>query len=335
MAAFNKFNSFVGDLGLAKINLNTDSILGLLTNTAPVAGDTVVDTTTGTCTVKSTSNAAEIAAGNGYTKKGLALATTSYSQTGGVGKLVASADQVLTASGAVTVAGGTRFARASAMTLAILRAGINTATFVDATPITSTMRTIFRAMVGVLRLVQVAAVGGAGLYNFNVQTPDGGTFRTGLAGDAPLLVTLPTSEVVSLALDVAAPPHDGWFLVGGLHQRATLVATSAAWLPITGEADVISDTRRLCTIPLASAITLAAAIEGAGYVATLQSYVTGSLPHFSIGAEEITGTALVTLDASTYPHPLTHTDPVLIEGIDPVDPMVPVPVLTDFVIVFP
>ena len=99
MAAFNKFNSFVGDLGLAKINLNTDSILGLLTNTAPVAGDTVVDTTTGTCTVKSTSNAAEIAAGNGYTKKGLALATTSYSQTGGVGKLVASADQVLTASG--------------------------------------------------------------------------------------------------------------------------------------------------------------------------------------------------------------------------------------------
>lgn len=243
--------------------------------------------------------------------------------------------QVLTAAGAVTVAGGTRFVRASAMALAILRAGIDSATYVDTTPITSTMRAMFRAMVGVLKLVQVSAVGGAGLYSFNVQTPDGGTFRTGATGGALLAVTLPTSEVVSLALDITAPPHDGWFLTGGSHQRATLVATSTAWLPITGEANVISDTRRLCTIPIASAITLAAAIEGAGYVATLESYVTGSLPHFSIGAEEITGTALVTLDASAYPHPLTHTDPVLIEGIDPVDPGVPVPVLTDFVIVFP
>lgn len=98
MAAFNKFNQFVQDLGRAVINLNTDSLRVLLTNTAPNAADTVVDTTTSTCTVKSTSNAAEIAAGNGYTKKGPAPTNSGYSQTSGTGKLVL-VDNVITASG--------------------------------------------------------------------------------------------------------------------------------------------------------------------------------------------------------------------------------------------
>jgi len=98
MAAFNKFNSFVGDLGVAKVNLNTDSFFFLLTNTSPNAADTVVDTTTTPCTIKSTSNASELAAGNGYVKKGLAFAGTAYSQTSGTGKWTANA-ATLTASG--------------------------------------------------------------------------------------------------------------------------------------------------------------------------------------------------------------------------------------------
>lgn len=70
-------------------NLGSDTLNLLLTNTVPNAADTVVDTTTSTCTVKSTSNAAEIAAGNGYTKTGTALTVTTDSQTGGTYTLAA------------------------------------------------------------------------------------------------------------------------------------------------------------------------------------------------------------------------------------------------------
>lgn len=243
--------------------------------------------------------------------------------------------QVITGTGSATVNGTSRFVRATPMNLAILRAGITTATLItttilDDTPITTAMRAMFRAMAGMMTLVSTGAVGGDGLYTFNVQTPDGRTLRT---SEGPIIVTLPTSAVSTLTLSIATV-HDGWFLISGTHQRATLVATSTSWLPITGESDVISDTRRLCTIPLATAIELAALIESENFIAVLGSYVTGPLPHFSIGAEEVTGTTLVTLDAATYPHPATHTDPVLIELTDPMDPLDPVPVLTEFKIVF-
>src|SRR5215831_2458494 len=91
MATFNKFNSFVADIGLKALNLNTDSLFILLTNTAPDPADTVVDTTTSTCTVKSTSNAAEITAANGYTKKGASVGSNAYSQTSGTAKLTGNA----------------------------------------------------------------------------------------------------------------------------------------------------------------------------------------------------------------------------------------------------
>jgi hypothetical protein len=98
MATYNKFNQFVGDLGTKKIDLNGDTFNILLTNTAPNAADTVVDTTTTPCTVKSTSNAVEIAAGNGYTKGGTAVGSQAYSQTSGTGKMTGNA-VTFTASG--------------------------------------------------------------------------------------------------------------------------------------------------------------------------------------------------------------------------------------------
>lgn len=91
MAAFNKFNSFVADVGLKVLNLNTDSLKILLTNTVPNAADTAVDTTATPCNVVSTSNAAEIAAGNGYTKGGTAVGSNAYSQTSGTAKLTGNA----------------------------------------------------------------------------------------------------------------------------------------------------------------------------------------------------------------------------------------------------
>jgi hypothetical protein len=99
MSAFNKFNQFVEDLAKKVHNLNSDSIMVLLTNTAPVAGDTVVDTTTTPCTVKATSNAVEVAAGNGYTKGGNAAAFTSGAQTSGTYKLVLADPTLWTAAG--------------------------------------------------------------------------------------------------------------------------------------------------------------------------------------------------------------------------------------------
>lgn len=89
MATFNKFNCLAGDIGLAKHNLNTDTLKVMLTNTAPVATNAVLTDIT------------EIATGNGYSAGGLTLATTSYAQASGVGKLGVTADPSFTASGTV------------------------------------------------------------------------------------------------------------------------------------------------------------------------------------------------------------------------------------------
>lgn len=72
MAIYNKFNCFVGDIGLKIHNLDTDTIKAYLTNTAPVAGNTVYNTP------------ADLTTGGGYTAGG-ENATMTYSQSGGTG----------------------------------------------------------------------------------------------------------------------------------------------------------------------------------------------------------------------------------------------------------
>lgn len=104
MASFNKFNVFTTDVASGVHQLQTGTTHDfkvLLTNTVPNAADTIVDTTTATCTVKSTSNAAEIAAGNGYTKKGISGGTVTGSGSAGTFKFVLGTDPVWTATGAV------------------------------------------------------------------------------------------------------------------------------------------------------------------------------------------------------------------------------------------
>lgn len=86
MAAFNKFNSLAEALAEKVHNFGADTLKVMLTNTAPVATNTVK------------ANITEISAGNGYTAGGSAVTVTSSSQASGVYKLVVS-DVTFTASG--------------------------------------------------------------------------------------------------------------------------------------------------------------------------------------------------------------------------------------------
>jgi len=85
--AFNKFNCLTQDLSQKVHNLSSDAINVGLTNTAPVATNTVW------------SNITEISAGNGYTAGGNVAAQTSDVQTSGVLKLLLTNPATWTASG--------------------------------------------------------------------------------------------------------------------------------------------------------------------------------------------------------------------------------------------
>ena len=78
MATFNKFNQFVSDLAQKVHNLNSDTLKILLTNTAPVATNTIK------------SNLTEISAGNGYTSGGVAASFVSGSDASGTYRLILS-----------------------------------------------------------------------------------------------------------------------------------------------------------------------------------------------------------------------------------------------------
>lgn len=86
IATFNKFNAFVEDLAEKVHNLGSDTLRIMLTNSAPVAANSVKGDLT------------EISAGNGYTAGGTAATISSSAQTSGTYKLVL-ADVVFTASG--------------------------------------------------------------------------------------------------------------------------------------------------------------------------------------------------------------------------------------------
>jgi len=86
MATFNKFNSFVEHLAEGVHNLGAHTLKVMLTNTAPVATNSV------------RADLTEITAGNGYTAGGTAASITSSGQTSGTYKLVLG-DVVITASG--------------------------------------------------------------------------------------------------------------------------------------------------------------------------------------------------------------------------------------------
>lgn len=86
MATYNKFNAFVADICNKVHNLSSDSCKVELTNSAPVATNTVI------------ANITDIAAGNGYTAGGTAAASPSSTQTSGTETFSAN-NVVFTASG--------------------------------------------------------------------------------------------------------------------------------------------------------------------------------------------------------------------------------------------
>ena len=86
MVVANKFNQYVEYQAEKIIDLGADTLKVLLTNTAPVASNSIK------------ADLVEIAAGNGYTAGGTAASISSSSQTSGIYKLVL-ADVVFTAAG--------------------------------------------------------------------------------------------------------------------------------------------------------------------------------------------------------------------------------------------
>lgn len=86
MATFTKFNSFVENLAEGVMNLGADTLKVMLTNSAPLATNTVK------------ANLTEISAGNGYTAGGPTVTITSSSQSSGTYSLVGN-DVTITASG--------------------------------------------------------------------------------------------------------------------------------------------------------------------------------------------------------------------------------------------
>lgn len=86
MAVYEKFSQFIEDVFEGVHDLQSDTLKVMLTNTLPVAGNSVKADLT------------EIAAGNGYTAGGATVAQSSSEQIGGTYKLVI-ADPAFTASG--------------------------------------------------------------------------------------------------------------------------------------------------------------------------------------------------------------------------------------------
>lgn len=86
MASYQKFHAFIENVFEKVHDLSSDTLKVMLTNTAPVAGNSVK------------ADLVEIAAGNGYTAGGLIVAQASSEQTGGTYKLVI-ADPTFTAAG--------------------------------------------------------------------------------------------------------------------------------------------------------------------------------------------------------------------------------------------
>lgn len=86
MAVYNKFQDYVDQLNRAVHNWASHTFKAALTNTAPVATNTVF------------ANITEISAGNGYTAGGMTLDSVTLSETAGTAQ-VSIADEVLTASG--------------------------------------------------------------------------------------------------------------------------------------------------------------------------------------------------------------------------------------------
>jgi hypothetical protein len=75
MATFNKFNDFAEQLGLKKINLDTDTLKVMLTNTAPIATNTIY------------SDLVDLSTANGYTAGGADATAAALADAAVAGRL--------------------------------------------------------------------------------------------------------------------------------------------------------------------------------------------------------------------------------------------------------
>lgn len=86
VVAWQHFNCFVQDVGRKVHNLHTDTLKVALTNTLPVASNTVL------------ANITQVTAANGYSSGGAAVTNNGFTQSAGVASLIGD-DVTFTASG--------------------------------------------------------------------------------------------------------------------------------------------------------------------------------------------------------------------------------------------
>lgn len=80
MASFNKLNAFAAEMPNGAVNLSSDTVKVMLTNTIPVATNAIYSDISGN----------ELGSGNGYTTGGASATLVSSSQSGGTYKYIAS-----------------------------------------------------------------------------------------------------------------------------------------------------------------------------------------------------------------------------------------------------
>lgn len=98
MASYNKFNQFVADVANKVHNLGSDTLKVMLTNTAPIATNTVY------------ANLVDLTTTGGYTAGGASVAITSSTQSSGLYKLLPTSPFTVTWTGSGSGFGPFRYA---------------------------------------------------------------------------------------------------------------------------------------------------------------------------------------------------------------------------------
>ena len=221
---------------------------------------------------------------------------------------------------------------------ALLRAALYGVTHVGRHPVAPWFVAITRPRL--LSLVASGPVGVDGRQSFELWQHKGDGYVPFTASGAPVTALLQTEAVSSRSLGETAwypyafsgdvPPLLRGFTTEP-HLVGSLVTTPAAWQEVrgfTGSVQLpapIATTRRASSFPVAQLPAFAVALDGAGYVVTLDGYEVDGRPRFAVGATTFIGSAFASLDGVPYPNLYAAAAPLVVEASDPMGTPPPAP----------